>query len=257
MIDVDGVTVRYDVSQVGGDRAEPDENTSSSDIVAVDDVSLRIDDGEFVVLAGANGSGKSTLVRTFNGLVEPTTGTVSVDGTPVESDLVSARSAVAMVFQTPRDQFVAPTVAADVAFGPENLGLPREEIDRRVAAALDAVDLAGRGDTRIAALSGGEQQRTAIAGAMAMAPTHLVCDEPFTGLDEPARRTVLRRLRSLAAEGTSIIVVTHDLRDVLGLTDRLIGLDDGRLVVNGLPASVMADLADHGVRVPPFSSVER
>ena len=257
MIDVDSVTVRYDAPTHSGDRPELDENASPSGAVAVDDVSLRIDDGEFVVLAGANGSGKSTLVRTFNGLVEPTTGTVSVDGTPVESDLVSARSAVAMVFQTPRDQFVAPTVAADVAFGPENLGLPREEIDRRVAAALDAVDLAGRGDARIATLSGGERQRAAIAGAMAMAPTHLVCDEPFTGLDEPARRTVLERLRSLAAEGTSVIVVTHDLRDVLGLTDRLIGLDDGRLVVNGPPASVTADLADHGVRVPPSGSVER
>jgi biotin transport system ATP-binding protein len=257
MIDVDGVTVRYDAPPHSSDRPELDENDSLPGGIAVDDVSLRIDDGEFVVLAGANGSGKSTLVRTFNGLVEPTMGTVSVDGTPVESDLVSARSAVAMVFQTPRDQFVAPTVAADVAFGPENLGLPHEEIDRRVATALDAVDLTGRGDTRIATLSGGERQRVAIAGAMAMAPTHLVCDEPFTGLDEPARTTVLKRLHSLAAEGTSIIVVTHDLRDVLGLTDRLIGLDDGRLVVNGPPASVIADLADHGVRVPPTESPRR
>lgn len=224
---------------------------------ALDGVSLLIDDGQFVVIAGPNGSGKTTLVRHFNGLLEPDAGSISVDGRPVSEDLVAARTAVGMVFQNPRDCFVAATVGADVAFGPENLGLPREEIDRRVAAALDAVDLTGRGDARIATLSGGERQRAAIAGAMAMAPTHLVCDEPFTGLDEPARTTVLERLRSFAAEGTSVIVVTHDLRDVLGLTDRLIGLDDGRLVVNGPPASVTADLADYGVRVPPTESPRR
>lgn len=250
MIDVSGVTVRYGTAPNGGGGSEPPEAKTASGVAAVEDVSLRIDDGEFVVLVGANGSGKTTLVRTFNGLVTPTEGTVSVDGTPVESDLVSARSAVGMVFQTPRDQFVAPTVAADVAFGPENLGLPREEIDRRVAAALDAVDLTGRDDARIATLSGGERQRAAIAGAVAMAPTHLVCDEPFTGLDEPSRRTVLDRLRSLAADGTGVVVVTHDLRDVVGLADRLVGLNDGRLVVDGPPAAVAADLTDHGVRVP-------
>ena len=251
MIDVDGVTVRYDATRANSDRPATGEDDRPSETVAVDDVSLRIADGEFVVLTGANGSGKSTLVRTFDGLVEPTSGTVSVDGTPVEADLVGARSAVALVFQTPRDQFVAPTVAADVAFGPENLGLPRAEIDRRVTAALNAVDLAGRGDARIATLSGGERQRAAIAGAIAMEPTHLVCDEPFTGLDESARQTVRDRLQALATAGTSVVVVTHDLHDVLNLADRLIGLDDGRLVVDGAPAEVTADLADHGVRVPP------
>ena len=250
MIDVDGVTVRYGVRpNDDGRSALAGEHTASS-AVAVDDVSLRIDDGEFVVLAGPNGSGKTTLVRTFNGLITPTEGTVSVDGTAVESDLVGARSAIGMVFQTPRDQFVAPTVAADVAFGPENLGLPREVVDQRVAAALEAVDLRDRGEARVATLSGGERQRAAIAGAMAMAPTHLVCDEPFTGLDKPSRRTVLDRLRSLAADGTGVVVVTHDLRDVGELADRLIGLDDGRLVVDGPPAAVAADLTDHGVRVP-------
>ncbi len=249
MIDVSGVTVRYGTAP-GGRRLERPEGRNASSAVAVDDVSVRIDDGEFVVLTGANGSGKTTLVRTFNGLITPTEGTVSVDGTAVEADLVGARSAVGMVFQNPRDQFVAPTVAADVAFGPENLGLPREVIDERVAAALDAVDLRDRGETRIAALSGGERQRAAIAGAMAMAPTHLVCDEPFTGLDEPSRRTVLDRLRSLADDGTGVVVVTHDLRDVLELADRLVGLNDGRVVVDGPPAAVAAGLADHGVRVP-------
>src|SRR6056297_1253825 len=109
------------------------------DAVALDGVSLTVDDGEFVVLAGPNGSGKSTLVRHFNGLLDPDAGEVLVDGTPVADDLVAARTRVGMVFQEPRDGFVAATVGADVAFGPENLGLAREEIDRRVEAALSAV----------------------------------------------------------------------------------------------------------------------
>ncbi|MFC6754203.1 energy-coupling factor ABC transporter ATP-binding protein, partial [Halorubrum tibetense] len=134
-------------------------DTESESTVAVDDVSLTIPDGEFLVIAGANGSGKTTLVRTFNGLVTPDSGTVRVNGTPVESDLVAARSAVGMVFQDPRDQIVAATVGGDVAFGPENLGCSHDEIDRRVREALDAVNLAGREGDRVASLSGGERER--------------------------------------------------------------------------------------------------
>ncbi|MFB6234969.1 MAG: energy-coupling factor ABC transporter ATP-binding protein [Halopenitus sp.] len=220
------------------------------DVAAVDDVDLEIADGECVVLAGPNGSGKTTLVRTFNGLVEPDAGDVVVDGTPVDEDLVAARAAVGMVFQDPRDQLVAATVGADVAFGPENLGLAHEEIDRRVADALDAVDMAGRREERIDALSGGERERVAIAGALAMEPAHLVLDEPFTGLDEPARQSVLRRLRALSDAGTSLIVVTHDLRDVLALADRVIALDDGTVAVDAPPDSAVDELAPLGVRVP-------
>ena len=154
---------------------------------ALDGVSTRIDDGEFVVLAGPNGSGKTTLIRHFNGLLEPDSGAVEVDETDVFADLVAARTKVGMVFQTPRDCFVAATVAADVAFGPENLGLPRADIDRRVETALAAVELDGYGERRIDRLSGGERARVAIAGALAMKPSHLVLDEPFTGLDRPAR----------------------------------------------------------------------
>ncbi|WP_224270412.1 energy-coupling factor ABC transporter ATP-binding protein [Haloprofundus salinisoli] len=226
------------------------------DTVAVDDVSLTVDDGEFVLLVGANGSGKSTLVRHFNGLLDPDAGEVSVDGTAVHEDLVAARTAVGMVFQDPRDQLVAATIGADVAFGPENLGLSRPEIDRRVDAALSAVNLQGRGDERVADLSGGERERVAIAGALAMDPTHLVLDEPFTGLDEPARRSVLDRLRSLHARGTSVVVVTHDLRDLLSLSDRVVAMADGRVVVDGDPesASTREALADLDVRVPPADS---
>jgi len=238
VIDIEGVTCRY--GGRGGDTG----------VVAVDDISLRIDDGECLVLAGANGSGKTTLVRTFNGLVEPDAGSVAVNGTPVDADLVAARAAVGMVFQEPRDQLVAPTVGADVAFGPENLGLAREAIDRRVADALAAVNMTDRGDDRIGSLSGGELERVAIAGALAMEPDHLVLDEPFTGLDDPARRAVLARLRDLRAAGTSVIVVTHDLRDVLDLADRVVGLADGRIVVDAPPAEAVADLPGLGVRVP-------
>ncbi|WP_049984242.1 energy-coupling factor ABC transporter ATP-binding protein [Halorubrum sp. BV1] len=252
MIDVDGVTCRYGAGRRDGSDTDAD---GRGGVVAVDDVSLRIDDSEFLVLAGANGSGKTTLVRTLNGLVEPDAGTVAVNGTPVDADLVAARTAVGMVFQEPRDQFVASTVGADVAFGPENLGCAREEIDRRVADALAAVNMTGREADRIGVLSGGERERVAIAGALAMEPDHLVLDEPFTGLDDPARRAVLGRLHSLHAAGTSVIAVTHDLRGVLDLADRVVGLADGRVAVDAPPAEAVAALPDLGVRMP--AEVER
>lgn len=217
---------------------------------AVDGISLTIPDGEFTVLTGANGSGKTTLVRHFNGLSTPTEGRVLVDDTPVEADRVAARTAVGMTFQNPRDGFVAATLGADVAFGPENLGLPRPEIDRRVEEALDAVGLAGRGEERISTLSGGEQQRAAIAGALAMEPTHLVLDEPFTGLDAPARASVLDRLCTLHAEGMGIIVVTHDLRDLVAPADRIVALENGRVAIDDTPDSAVDRLAAVDVRRP-------
>ena len=220
------------------------------DKAALDGVSTRVDDGEFVVLAGPNGSGKTTLVRHFNGLLEPDSGTVEVDGTDVFADLVAARTEVGMVFQTPRDCFVAATVAADVAFGPENLGLPRADIDRRVEAALTAVELDGYGERRIDRLSGGERARVAIAGALAMKPSHLVLDEPFTGLDRPARESVLDRLEALHDAGTSVVVVTHDLRDIAALADRVAVMSAGRVVRIGAPGTVLPDLDDWGVRRP-------
>jgi biotin transport system ATP-binding protein len=239
VIDVEGVTCRY-----GGG---PD---GDAGVTAVDGVSLAIPDGEFLIVAGANGSGKTTLVRTFNGLVAPDAGSVAVNGTPVADDLVAARTAVGMVFQDPRDQLVAATVGGDVAFGPENLGCSHAEIDRRVADALAAVNMTGREDDRIAELSGGERERVAIAGALAMEPDHLILDEPFTGLDEPARRSVLGRLRELSETGTGVIAVTHDLRDVLGLADRIVGLADGRVALDAPPEAAVEELPDLDVRVP-------
>ena len=215
---------------------------------ALDGISITIDDGEFLVLAGANGSGKTTLVRHFNGLLEPDEGEVLVDGAPVGENLVAARSRVGMVFQHPRDSFVAATVGADVAFGPENLGLSREEIDRRVDDALSATGMTGRGDERIDRLSGGEQARVAIAGALAMDPDHLILDEPFTGIDWPARKRLLGRLDALSADGTGIVVVTHDLRDLAERADRIVVLSDGRLALAGTPDEVGEALPELGVR---------
>jgi biotin transport system ATP-binding protein len=220
------------------------------DTCAVDGVDLTIDDGECVVLAGANGSGKTTLVRHFNGLLDPDEGSVSVDGRPVSENLVAARTAVAMVFQHPEDQLVAATVGADVAFGPENLGLSHDEIDRRVDDALTAVNLDGREHERVDALSGGEVERLAIAGALAMEPDHLVLDEPFTGLDEPARQSVLSQLSALRDAGTSLVVVTHDLRDVTTLADRVVVLSDGRVALDDTPEGATDRLQELDVRPP-------
>jgi len=218
------------------------------DALAVDDVTLTIHDEEYVVLAGPNGAGKTTLVRHFNGLLAPDRGEVRVNDTPVEEDLVASRTRVGMVFQNPRDSFVAATVGSDVAFGPENLGLPRPEIDRRVGDALAAVNMRGRREERIDELSGGEQARVAIAGALAMEPTHLVLDEPFLSLDWPARQSVMARLRSLSEAGTGIIAVTHDLRDHLDLADRVLVMDGGRVVLDAPPDAARDRLDELGVR---------
>ncbi|EMA43876.1 energy-coupling factor ABC transporter ATP-binding protein [Halococcus saccharolyticus] len=255
MIEVRNLVHRY--NGTGGSSKSGQESTADRDDAtetkprpAVDGVSLTIDDGSFVVLAGPNGSGKTTLVRQFNGLLDPDAGTVSVNGQPVTTDVVAARTAVAMTFQDPRDGFVAATIGADVAFGPENLGLDRNEIDRRVADALAAVRLDDRENERIDRLSGGERARVAIAGALAMAPDHLVLDEPFAGLDEPARQSVLDRIRALHADGTGIVVVTHDLRDLVDPADRVLVMNEGRVALDAPPAAAIGRLPDLGVRAP-------
>ena len=233
MLELDSVVHRYD-----------------DGTAAVDGVSLSVPAGQFLVLCGANGSGKSTLVQHLNGLLAPDEGSVRVDGDEATENPVAARTTVGMTFQDPRDGFVATTVAGEVAFGPENLGLDHDEIDRRVESALSAVGLDGRGDDRVGTLSGGEQQRLAVAGALAMEPDVLVLDEPFTGLDAPARRSVLARLRERHAAGTGIVVVTHDLRDLLDDAERVVCLVDGRVSVDVDAADAPTALADTDVRVP-------
>lgn len=218
--------------------------------VVIDHISMDFPDGQWVVIAGANGSGKTTLIRTFNGLVSLDAGTVSVNGTPITADLVTARTAVGMVFQHPRDQIVAPTVNGDISFGPANLGLPTDVIRERVQDSLAAVEMTGRGSDRVDELSGGERARVAIAGALAMEPDHLVLDEPFAGLDETARTAILQRLRRLSADGTGIIIVSHNLRDLLTPADRVVAIDDGRIVADDTPSATVGQFPELGVRVP-------
>ena len=242
MIEVEGLVHRY-----GGPNRTSEEGI---DVPTVDGVSLTIPEGEFVVLAGPNGAGKTTLVRHFNALVEPDEGSVLVDGTPVAEDPVVARTAVGMVFQNPRDCFVAATVGEDVAFGPENLGLDRGEIDRRVRTALEAVGMAGRRDERIDRLSGGEEARVAVAGALAMEPAHLVLDEPFAGLDAAGRRSVREALADLQGGGTGVVVVTHDPGVVLDLADRVVVLVDGRVALDAPSEEAAGRLAEFDVAPP-------
>jgi biotin transport system ATP-binding protein len=215
---------------------------------ALDGISLRIKNGEFVVIAGPNGSGKTTLVRHLNGLLEPDDGSVSIDNLSVPENPVAARTSVGMVFQNPRDCFVAATVEADVAFGPENLGLGRSEIDRRVTAALKAVEMDAHRQSRIDRLSGGQQARIAIAGALAMEPAHLVLDEPFSGLDWPSRQAVLERLDALSADGTSVVIVTHDLGGLFERADRIVALSAGTVAFDGTPERAAEQLESLGIR---------
>lgn len=216
----------------------------------VDHLSVSISPGSFTAIAGPNGSGKTTLVQHFNGLLSPDAGRVTVDGYCPENDPVAVRTRVGMVFQRPRDQFVAATIRSDVAFGPENLGMSHDRIDQRVSDALTAVGMDGREDERIDHLSGGEQARVAIAGALAMDPVYLVLDEPFVGLDAPACQRLLEHLCDLQATGTGIIVVTHDLATVWTALDRLIVLSDGDIALDGHPDQLVCQLDDYAVAAP-------
>jgi biotin transport system ATP-binding protein len=210
-------------------------------------VSMTVAPGEFVLLTGPNGAGKTSLVRHFNGLLEPDAGSVQIDGASVAENPVLARRAVGMVFQDPGDQFVESRVGADVAFGPENLGLARDNIESRVEAALSTVGMADCSDERITALSGGERTRVALAGVLAMDPDYVVLDEPFGSLDVEARRAVMDHLVGLVEAGTGVVVVTHDLRDAWGHADRVVALDDGQIAVEGAPAERLDQLADLAV----------
>jgi biotin transport system ATP-binding protein len=221
--------------------------------IGLDHITLDIHAGSFVVLAGANGSGKTTLLRHLNGLLKATSGTVRVAGLPVTHDLRRARMLVGMIFQDAESQIVGETVAADVAFGPENLRLPRPEVERRVVAALGAVALDASGDRRPHLLSGGEKRRLSIAGILAMQPQVVVFDEPFSNLDYFGVRQVLGQMVSLHRSGRTLVVTTHDLDKVLALADRLILLDHGRVVRDGEPAAVAAAGEAFGVRCPPLA----
>ncbi|BBO80753.1 cobalt ABC transporter ATP-binding protein [Desulfosarcina ovata subsp. sediminis] len=218
--------------------------------LALDDVSLAFKQGELTVVAGANGSGKTTLLRHLNGLLTAQHGSVRVCGRLVKKDPLAARKAVGMVFQDADSQIVGETVYDDAAFGPENLGLDRPEIDRRVERALAVVDLAGLENKRPHHLSGGQKRRLAIAGVLAMEPQVLLMDEPFSNLDYPATRRVLEQILDLDRRGHTIIITTHDLEKIIAHARRLVVMAKGRVVDDGRPETVIGGIARHGIRPP-------
>ena len=206
---------------------------------ALTDVSLAIEKGSFTAILGSNGSGKSTLAKHLNAILLPSAGSVTVDGldTAQEENLLPIRRRVGMVFQNPDNQLVANVVEDDVAFAPENLGVPPEEIRRRVDEALRQV---GMYDFRLHAphlLSGGQKQRIAIAGVLAMEPDVLVLDEPTAMLDPVGRREVLATVEKLRRRGITVILITHHMEEA-ALADRVVALSGGRIAMDGAPREI-------------------
>lgn len=207
---------------------------------AVKGVTLSIEEGSFVALVGHNGSGKSTLARLLNGLFVPTNGDVVVYGvnTKDEKRIYDVRSRVGMVFQNPDNQMIATNVADDIAFGPENLGVEREEIIRRVDQALAQVGMSEYRDGTPFKLSGGQKQRLAIAGVLAIKPRVMVLDEATAMLDPKGRDEVMAVTRKLnREEGMTVVHITHYMDEALG-ADRLIVMNDGLVVADGKPSEV-------------------
>ena len=222
---------------------------------ALDGVSLPIEKGSFVVVLGHNGSGKSTLAKTFNAVLLPTDGQVLVEGmdTRDESLLLDIRRTVGMVFQNPDNQIVANVVEEDVAFAPENLGVPTEEIRKRVDDALAAVRMSQFVTHAPHLLSGGQKQRVAIAGVIAMEPACIVLDEATAMLDPIGRQEVLSTVHRLNREkGITVVLITHHMNEAEE-ADRVIVMNDGRVAMDGTPQAVFSQverLRDMGLTVP-------
>ena len=212
--------------------------------VALNDVSFRIENGEFVGIIGHTGSGKSTLVQHLNGLLKPTSGQVLVDGEDLNGEHVNRRALrqrIGLVFQYPEYQLFEETVAKDIAFGPKNQGLSAAEIDERVRYAMDCVhlDYQKYAERSPFELSGGQMRRVAIAGVLAMRPSVLILDEPTAGLDPRGRDRILSMLEELhARENVTILMVSHSLDDMARLATRLIVMSDGKIVADGTPREI-------------------
>lgn len=226
--------------------------------VALDDVSLSLGKGEIVGLAGHTGSGKSTMIQLLNGLLKPTSGTVTFEGKDIHAKGYSGnylRSKVGMVFQYPEHQMICDTVWEDVAFGPSKQGLTGEACETRVEEALRFVDLPEKYyQASPLQLSGGQKRRVAIAGVLAMHPEYIILDEPAAGLDAAGKREIFDRIRRMSREqGIGVLLVSHSMEDLAEYADRIIVLDDGKKILDDRPAQVFAKretLADCGLDVP-------
>ena len=222
---------------------------------AVDEVSLDVQPGQFIAILGHNGSGKSTLAKHLNAILLPTEGSVYVDGkdTRDEEKIREIRQTAGMVFQNPDNQIIGTVVDEDVAFGPENMGVPSEEIEKRVEEGLKTVEMWEYRSHSPNKLSGGQKQRVAIAGVVAMHPKCIVLDEPTAMLDPVGRREVIRAARKLnKEEHVTIILITHYMEEVT-FADQVIVMDQGKVLMQGTPKEVFSrveELKEHRLDVP-------
>lgn len=228
----------YDYLRYGEEGEEPEINR------AIDDVDLDVEEGQFIAILGHNGSGKSTLAKHINGLLVPSEGTLWVDHMDTSSldDIWKIRQKAGMVFQNPDNQIIGTVVEEDVGFGPENLGVPTDEIWKRVDESLEAVGMTAYRHHSPNKLSGGQKQRVAIAGVMAMRPKCIVLDEPTAMLDPNGRKEVLRSVQELRKrENITVILITHYMEEVVD-ADRVIVMDHGHVVMQGTPREIFSQV---------------
>ena len=235
-----------------------EEGNVESILTALDEVDLDVKQGEFVAILGHNGSGKSTLAKHLNVLLRPGGGTLWVDGKDAEDadNLWAIRQNAGMVFQNPDNQIIASVVEEDVAFGPENIGVPTDEIWKRVEKSLKTVGMIQYREHSPNKLSGGQKQRVAIAGVMAMEPKCIILDEPTAMLDPNGRREVLEAVERLNKEkGVTIILITHYMEEVI-CADRVYVMDNGKVVMQGTPRGIFSQvdtLKDYRLDVPQIT----
>lgn len=217
---------------------------------ALRDINLHIEEGEFIVISGRNGSGKTVFLRNLNGLYKPTSGDIIIHGVSVKEDPYRARKAIGLVFQNPDSQIIGQTVSRDIAFGLENIKVPKSEISARVRITLETMGLEEHASQRPRTLSGGEKRRLTIAEVLAMKPSIIALDEPFTNLDYPGVIQVIKSLAALKESGHTIILVTHDLEKILAYADRLVLFDSGSIIANDTPEKALPFANSCGVRNP-------
>jgi energy-coupling factor transport system ATP-binding protein len=234
--------------------------TNEADAVpALGRLNLKIEPGQLVAIIGHNGSGKSTLVKLLTAVLYPTEGEIRIEGVPVDREHQwDVRRKVSVVFQDPDNQLVMNRVEDDVAFGPENLGLPRDEISERVESSLEMLGLEDIGSRLIEDLSPGQKQRVAIAGALAMRPAFLVLDEPTSLLPVPVAQRLISTVADLSrGEGMGVLHVTHSMYEAV-LFERVVVMDEGRVILDGTPAEVFGNvdrLREVGLEVPLAASL--